>query len=314
MIRKILKWTGLVLLFILGGVTVTTAFRQHLKYEAPYPNIKASTDSALIARGRHIVLGPGHCVDCHSTVKNIDSVLRTGQEPALSGGFKFELPFGTFYTRNLTSDSATGIGGMSDGEIARVLRYSIKKNGEAVLPFMPFQNMSDEDLTAVISYLRSLKPVRKEIPNHEYNVMGRVINAFMIKPSGPTEPIAASVKEDTTVQFGKHLVMAVANCNECHTKRGPIGEYVGEPLAGGTVFEEKGKPALISPNLTPHPSSRIWAWSEQDFIKRFRMGRVIPYSHMPWESFSRMSDVELKAIYKYLKTLKPVDSNVQNKS
>jgi hypothetical protein len=46
---------------------------------------------------------------------------------------------------------------MTDGEIARVLRYSVHKNGEAVLPFMPFQNMTDEDLTAVISYLRSLE-------------------------------------------------------------------------------------------------------------------------------------------------------------
>ncbi len=313
MIRKILKWTGLVILFIIAGVTVTTAFRQHLTYDAPYPNIKASTDSAVIARGKHIVLGPGHCVDCHSTVKNVDSVLRLSQEPALTGGFKFDLPFGTFYTRNLTPDSATGIGAMTDGEIARVLRYSVKKNGEAVLPFMPFQNMSDEDLTAVISYLRSLKPEKKEIPSHDYNVMGRVINAFMIKPSGPTEPIVSSVKEDTTAAFGKHLVMAVANCNECHTKRGPIGEYIGEPLAGGTVFEEEGKPSLISPNLTPHPSSRIYGWSQDDFVKRFRLGRVIPYSHMPWESFSRMSDVELKAIYKYLQTLKPVDSNAEKK-
>ncbi|HWI93997.1 MAG TPA: cytochrome c [Flavisolibacter sp.] len=311
--KKILKWTGIVVLFIIGGLTVTVMARQHLKYDAPYPNIKASTDSSIIAKGRHIVLGPGHCVDCHSTIKNVDSVLKLGQEPALSGGLKFDLPFGTFYTRNLTPDIETGIGSFTDAEIARVLRYSVKKDGESVLPFMPFQNMSNEDLTAVISYLRSTKPVANKVPDHQYNVLGKAIKAFLIKPMNPTEPIQASVKADTSVAYGKHLVMAVANCNECHTKRNGIGDYVGEPLAGGTKFEEEGKPALISPNLTPHSSGRIYGWSQEIFIQRFRMGKLIPYSHMPWESFARMSDDELKAIYNYLRTLKPVDTYEKKK-
>jgi mono/diheme cytochrome c family protein len=252
-------------------------------------------------------------VDCHSTIKNVDSVLKLGQEPALSGGLKFDLPFGTFYTRNLTPDKETGIGNFTDAEIARVLRYSVKKNGESVLPFMPFQNMSDEDLTAVISYLRSTKPVANKVPDHKYNVLGKAIKAFLIKPMNPTEPIQTSVKADTSAAYGKHLVMAVANCNECHTKRNGIGDYVGEPLAGGTKFEEEGKPALISPNLTPHPSGRIYGWSQEIFIQRFRMGKLIPYSHMPWESFSRMSDDELKAIYNYLRTLKPIDTYEKKK-
>jgi mono/diheme cytochrome c family protein len=311
--KKILKWTGIVILFIISGLTITVMARQHLKYNAPYPKIKASTDTAIIAKGRHIVLGPGHCVDCHSTIKNIDSVLKLGQEPSLTGGMKFDLPFGKFYTKNLTADKETGIGNLTDGEIARVLRYSVKKNGESVLPFMPFQNMSDEDLTAVVSYLRSLKPVKNKIPDHQYNILGRVIKAFLIKPMNPTEPLQASVKADTSAAYGKHLVMAVANCNECHTKRNSIGDYVGKPLAGGTEFEEKGKPTLISPNLTPHPSGRIYGWTQEAFIQRFRLGKLIPYSHMPWESFGRMDDNELKAIYNYLRKLEPVDTYEKKK-
>lgn len=312
MIRKILKWTGIVLIVLIAGITITTIARQHLKYDAPYPAIKASTDSSVIARGKHLVTGPAHCIDCHSWIHNKDSALRMGENVSLVGGTAFNLPFGTFYTRNLTPDKETGIGNMTDGEIARVLRYSVKKNGEAVLPFMPFQNLSDEDLTAIISYLRSLQPVRNPVPNHQYNVVGNLIKAFLIKPAGPTEKIAVAVKEDTTAEYGRYMVMAVANCNECHTKRDAIGNYVGEPLAGGTVFEEKGKPTLISPNLTPDSSGRLFKWSQELFIKRFRMGRIIPYSHMPWESFSRMSDTELKAIYKYLQTLKPVRTVIKN--
>lgn len=306
MIRKILKWTGIVILFIIAGATVTTMARQHLTYDAPFPEIKASTDSVVIARGRHLVLGPGHCADCHSPVRNVDSMLALGKDPALSGGFQFDLPFGRFYTANLTPDTETGIGRYTDGEIARVLRYSIKKNGEAVLPFMPFQNMSDEDLIAIISYLRAQEPVRHAVPEHEYNVMGNVIKAFMIKPSGPTGEVAKFVKPDTTATYGRHLVMAVANCNECHTKRNEIGDYVGEPLAGGTEFEEKGHSTLITPNLTPDSSGRLFYWNQKQFIERFRKGKLIPYSHMPWESYSRMTDDELKAIWNYLKTVKPV--------
>ena len=306
MFRKILKWTGIVLLFLVLGATITTLMRQHLQYKAPYPSIKASKDSNIIAQGRNIVLGAGHCVDCHSKTQNVDSVLRLGQEVALTGGKEFKLPFGTFYTRNLTPDTATGIGRMTDRELARVLRYSVHKNGEAVLPFMPFQDMTDEDLTAVISYLRSLKPIHNPVPDHEYNAIGKVIKAFLIKPVGPSNTVLPVIQRDTTAAYGKHLVMTIANCNECHTKRDGMGKYVGEPLAGGTVFEEEGKPTLITPNLTTDSSSRIFGWSQDDFIKRFRMGRVIPYSHMPWESYGRMTDDELKAIYKYLRTLKPV--------
>jgi len=309
MLRKILKWTGFILLFLIVGVTVATALRQHMTYDAPYPNIKASTDTAIIAKGRHIVLGPGHCVDCHSPVRNVDSVLKLGQDPALSGGMPFKLPFGTVFTRNLTSDATTGIGRYTDGEIARVLRHSVKANGEMVLPFMPFQNMSDEDLTAVISYLRSTKPVKNNVPDHDWNVMGNFIKAFLLKPVGPSERIKEVVAADTTANYGRHLVMAVANCNECHTKRNGIGDYVGAPLAGGTTFEEKGKPTLVSPNLTPDPETgRITNWSQEAFIKRFRMGKLIPYSHMPWESYGRMNDTELKAIYNYLRSLKPVNN------
>jgi mono/diheme cytochrome c family protein len=313
MIRKILKWTLIVVLVIIAGVTLTTIFRQHLKYDAPYPNIKASTDSAIIARGKHLVVGPAHCIDCHSPLPNKDSLLNHGQEVLPVGGFAFDLPFGKFYTRNLTPDKETGIGNMTDGEIARVLRYSVKKNGEAVLPFMPFQDLSDEDLTAIISYLRSVKPVKNKVPDHNYNLVGNLIKAFMIKPVGPATTPPIAVKADTTVAYGRHMVMAVANCNECHTKRDGIGNFVGAPLAGGTVFEEKGHPTLISPNLTPDPTGRITNWSQESFIKRFRLGKLIPYSHMPWEAFGRMTDTELIAIYKYLKTVKPAKTEIPKK-
>lgn len=108
--------------------------------------------------------------------------------------------------------------------------------------------------------------------------------------------------------------MAVANCNECHTKRNGIGGYVGQPMAGGTVFEEKGVPTLVTPNLTPDPATgRITHCTQEQFIARFRMGKLIKLSHMPWESYGRMTDTELKTIYKYLNSLPPTPAGAEKK-
>src|SRR6478672_5511417 len=262
MIKKILKWAGIVLLVLITGFGITVAARQHLHYDAPYPNIKASTDSAVIARGRHLVLGPAHCVACHSTAKNNDSLIQTGTDIPLTGGLAFKFGLGTFYSRNITPDSATGIGRYTDRELARILRYGIHKNGEAVLPFMNFQNLSDDDLRAIISYLRSMKPVNNKVPDHDYTLMGNFVKAFFIKPVGPSGEVPHEFTADTTVAYGKYLVTQVAHCDGCHSQHDAVGKIVGPELAGGGPMTRDGDTiALTPPNLTPDSSSRIFGWS-----------------------------------------------------
>lgn len=185
MMRRIFKWTGLFLVFVLVGLSVTAALRQHLTYEAPYPNIKASTDTAIIAKGKQLVLVQKGCVHCHSPINNIDSVLKQGAEPSLAGARRMDTPFGVFFTPNITPDEKTGIGNLSDAEFARMLRYGVKKDGEAVLPFMQGMNLSNEEITAIISYLRTLKPVANEVPHHQWNLLGRFAKAYIVKPTLP---------------------------------------------------------------------------------------------------------------------------------
>jgi len=100
MIKKIAKWTGIVLLVLITGITVTAALRQNVKYDAPYPNIKAATDSAVIARGKHLAYSSAHCIDCHSTA-NADSLIKLGLDVPLTGG-EVDLPLGHIYSRNIT--------------------------------------------------------------------------------------------------------------------------------------------------------------------------------------------------------------------
>jgi mono/diheme cytochrome c family protein len=194
MFRKILKWTALTLLFLIAGVAVATMSRQHLKYEAPYPAIQASTDTAIIKKGKHLVLFSKACVQCHSPLNNVDSALKNGDEPSLAGGKQVQTPFGTIHVPNLTPDVKTGIGRMTDAEIARVLRYGVKSNGEAVLPFMQGLNLNDDDITAVISYLRSVKPVENKVPEHDFSFLGRFAKAFVVKPSLP-QPSSSIAKK-----------------------------------------------------------------------------------------------------------------------
>lgn len=300
-LKKILKWTGIVLLILIGGLSATVAMRQNIKYDRPYPAITASTDSAVIQKGKGIVFGPAHCADCHSNT-NADSLFALGQEVPLKGGYLFDLPIGSIYTRNITPDDETGIGKYTDAEIARALRYGVHRDGTAIIDFMPFHNMSDEDLTAVISYLRTQKPVKNKVPDNDFNVLGNVIKAFLLKPTGPDGEVPVSIKKDTTVVYGKYIANSIANCVGCHTERDMMtGAAIGEPFGGGMEID-----GFVTPNLTTDSSSRIHGWSQKIFMDRFRMGKLIPKSPMPWNSFKRMSDEELKAIYKYLQTVKPV--------
>src|SRR6188768_3852559 len=118
--KKILKWTLITIVAIIAGISITVAMRQNLKYDAPYPNIKATTDTAVIARGKHLVFSSAHCINCHSA-KNPDSLVALGQDVPLSGGVLFDVGIAKIYSKNITPDKETGIGKYTDEEIARVL-------------------------------------------------------------------------------------------------------------------------------------------------------------------------------------------------
>ena len=297
--KKISKWFLIILFLLILTVISVVAMRQDLRFDAPYPDIHASNDSSVIARGEHIVFSQAHCGDCHSTT-NADSLFDLGIRPVLSGGKLFDVDIAKIYSANLTPDSLTGIGRRTDAEIARVIRYGVHANGKAVFNFMGFANMSDEDLTAVISYLRTQEPVVNKVPPHEFNAVGKAVQAFLIKPVGPAQTPPKQVSADSTAAYGEYLVHGTTNCAGCHTQRDLAGNFSGPLMAGGNLIE-----GIITPNLTPDSSSRIFGWTEQMFLERIRRGKLVQQSVMPWSSFRRMSDLELKAIYRYLQTVPP---------
>lgn len=311
LLGKILKWTGIVLIILIGGFLAFVYSQQNKIYEAPYPEITAVRDSAVLARGEYLVYGPAHCSGCHSPLEK-QALLANGEHIPLEGGFEFALPIAKLFTPNITPDLETGIGKYTDQQIARSLRYGVGFDGRALFDFMPFHNLSDDDLQAVISYLRTMPPVKKEVQKSEKNMLGKIVYALALKPIGPEAgvEIPKSVIPDTTAKYGEYLSNYVANCRGCHTNRDlKTGAYVGEFYSGGFAMPSMMQPgkAIVTPNLTPDPETgKIYGWTEEKFIQRMRQGRIVPLSEMPWDQFQEFSDEDLKAVYAYLQTLEPV--------
>jgi mono/diheme cytochrome c family protein len=302
-LRRIALGIGGFLLLAVTLLVTTATMRWNRTFDAPYPELRASTDPAVIARGEYLARGPAHCVDCHTAPG----------KPALTGGYEWDLPFGTVRSPNITPDAETGIGRRTDAELARILRHGVRHDARAAMPFMEFQQMSDEDLVAVISYLRALDPIHNRVPAHELNLMGKAVMAFLIRPIGPVGmPAATAPAEGPTTERGAYLANSVANCAGCHSERNPMdGSYVGARFAGGGTMPMKSDPTrvLVTPNLTPHPETgHIVRWSEDQFVARFRVGKAFEDSHMPWTSYGEMSDHDLRALYRYLMSLEPVEN------
>ncbi len=301
---------------LIGGVVVFILLTWDKTFDAPMPQLSASTDSVYILRGEHLAYGPAHCVDCHVGIQTAMEKGRGAKVP-LSGGFDFNIPPGIFRTPNLTPDPETGIGNLTDYQIARALRYSVTHNGKFMAPFMPFQNLSDQDVIAIISFLRSQPAVNHKVEPDTYRFLGKALVALgALKPTGPIGTPPVSVKIDSTSEYGSYLANSVANCIGCHTDRDmKSGKMTGPPFAGGMKFvDEPGSEgyAFITPNLTPDKETGIMAaWDRTTFMNRFHAGRVYKGSPMPWEAFSRMDSTEIIALFKYLHSLDPVKNKIE---
>jgi len=315
--KKILL-TILIILFVFVAVVLGYIMTSWEKdFYAPYPDLAAVDDSAVLARGEYLIYGPGHCAYCHISPDKIPAIA-AGERVPLSGGWEMSIPPGTFRAPNITPDKETGIGDLTDAELARSLRYMVKHNNKFMLPVMEFTEMSDDDIVAIISYLRTQEAVHNQVPPTEYTFLGKTLMAFgALKPQGPGKTPPTSVKIDSTVAYGSYIANNIANCLGCHTARDmKTGAFTGPLYAGGLPLPSEYAPEMdgymfLTPNITPDLETGVIAhWDEQTFIERFQYGRLQPGSPMPWEAYAMMNEIELKALFRYLLSLEPQKSNV----
>ncbi|MCC6216495.1 MAG: c-type cytochrome [Polyangiaceae bacterium] len=316
--RKALKGVGVAVgvVALAGGGAVawaaSAADATLSRPEEPLPALVASRDPAVIARGEYLARGPAHCAICH-TGSDRDHPEEVAKTP-FRGGLAFEMgPLGTRYAPNLTPDPETGIGRWTDAQLARTLRTGVTPSGELSI-FMTYSvgYLSDDDIVAILSYLRSLEPVRHEVPKGEWSVVARSLmgfGAFRVAPRRAPPPVHVPPAEQPTVERGRYLAEHAAFCAGCHTPSDPATfQASGPAFSGGNVEPSHGKDSdfeYAPPNLTSAPSGYVGRVDEDAFVQRMRAGRTHLTSIMPWECYAIMTDADLKSIYRFLRSVPP---------
>ena len=278
---------------------------------------RASASPERQERGRYLVEGVAHCFACHSVQ---DYKKRFGQpKPGTRGAGEvvkneaFDgVPFpGGLAHPNVTPDKKTGAGTWSDAQFERAIRHGIGHDGRELLDFMPyafFRSMTDEDVASVIVYIRSLPAVRNPLPKRS---LPFPVKVNLHPEMEPPLPVDASEQ----VKHGWYLVR-IAQCNDCHTPSDVKGNARTDMMFGGGARMKGPWGDVVTPNITPDPSG-ISHYDEMMFIKTIRTGRASGGVRqlnplMPYSYFKNMTDDDLKAIFAYLRTVKPVRHHVDN--
>ena len=266
-----------------------------------------------LERGRYIATALSGCIYCHS-----EHQWKSPGHPIVAGmeGAGEVLPYadlpGQIVAPNLTPDPATGAGNWSDDQFARAIREGVGHDGRALFPIMPYghyRTMSDEDLASVVVYLRSLPAVRHQLPQTA------IISPVKYLIRGVPQPVTSPVPDENAsdpVKRGAHLVN-LAGCIDCHTPAIKGTPLAGLDFAGGQPFPGPW-PMVASANITPDPSG-ISYYDEALFLEVIRTGAVRARKLsdvMPTSVYRNLTDDDLKAIFAYLRTVKPVKHRVDN--
>ncbi|HKM84880.1 MAG TPA: c-type cytochrome [Terriglobales bacterium] len=316
--RRLGKWLligGVALAAVLAiAVTLTIGWRPFIGPKArPLTRRTFERTPQRLARGRYIATALSGCVYCHSP--HDWSAPGTPIIPGSEGAGEV-LPYndlpGRIVAPNLTPDLETGAGNWTDDQLARSIREGIGHDGRALFPIMPYphyREMSDEDLASVIVYLRSLPAVRRELPKTE--IIFPVKYLIRSVPEPVTSPVGDADTSDP-VKSGSHLV-DLAGCIDCHTPQVKGENLPGLEFAGGTTFPGPWG-NVASANLTPDATG-IPYYDEALFLQVLHSGyvRARPLSPiMPVMVYTNLTDGDLKAMFAYLRTLKPVKHRVDN--
>jgi mono/diheme cytochrome c family protein len=266
-------------------------------YDNPVAAVQVAGTPAQIARGQQLA---GICMNCHTTD---DRLPLSGTNFAA----KFDTTFlGTFYAPNLTPTG--NIKDWTDGEIIRAIREGVDDTGRSLLimPAGDFRNLSDEDVQALVAYLRSQPAVGGPTPENQFNVLGAI---FMNLSDFRTaqQPVGSVTAPQTgTPEYGKYLI-DIHGCADCH----------GAQLQGKADTGQPGPPP--GPNLT----QIVPQWTEAQFMTFFNTGTLPDGKKVPMITMksgytepkmawplvrASTTDDEFKAMYAYLHSLPSVDS------
>jgi len=271
-VKRVLKWIGITLgtLGIVAGVAIygVSEYRLHQTFDIVAAPITVPTDSAALAAGRHIFETRG-CEGCHGR--------------GLSGKVFFDDPW---IARLVAPNVPNAIRGYSDPELARLLRHGVRPSGQgvAVMPSSMFYHLDDQDLGALIAYLRTVpEPAGHPLPSNSMRLLARVgltMGQYKVEPRNITHDAPRPSKGPDAASLGRYIAMS--SCTECH----------GERLQG----DPQGAPALMI----------VGGYTPSEFTKLMREG--VPkdgkeremMSPVARSRFSHFTDEEVNALYAFL--------------
>lgn len=282
--NRVLKWggggtAGVLAVFASVLIVVMSAGLVKLRARiAAVPELKVAGTASQVHRGKAIV--DGFCGACHSKTGTLTGGMDVGKD--------FPIPIGSFVSSNLTPVGQ--LSRWSDGEIFRAIRNGVDAKGRwlIVMSYTNAGKLSDDDIEALIAYIRSQPPSGEKTPEppDQLNPLGLMMLGAGMLPEG--KPVLSGVikapAKSSSAQYGEYI-LSYQDCRECH----------GSKLTGGV----QGQLAPIGPGL-----SLVKDWTLEGFISTMRTG-IDPAGHplgkaMPWQPIGKMDDEELAAMYEYL--------------
>lgn len=293
---KFLKWFGIIIGSIiilislfLGFIYIYSSSGMSAEFDIPSYKLEVTDDSVSVAHGEHIYTIRA-CADCHGT--------------NLAGATIMDaVPVGTISGSNLTTGKG-GIGSTITPEnFDLAMRHGVRTDGSALI-FMPsheYSNLTDEDLAALYAYIKSVEPVDNEVPELVIGPVFRMLYTFGSLDLVSAELIdhdakpVKSIKAEPTKEYGEYLAFG---CVGCH----------GAGYSGGEMSAQS--PNTPPPtNITLDKKTGLGNWSLDDFKTALRKGKrpdgSILNAFMPWRNFAAVTDIEIEAMWEFLKTVEP---------
>ena len=273
----------------------------------------AARSQDLAAKGQYIFALAGGCA-CHTVPKGTPH----------AGARAFPIPFGTVYSTNITQDKETGLGDWTDQQIYDAMTKGIRRDGSRLLPVMPYEKysgMAREDLTALIAYLRTIKPVKKATPELKtWAPFARSLGTPMyLKVFGRFSSSPNEAPRDGVAR-GRYLVDHVSLCGDCHTPRNSIG-VPNQSLYLAGAGEKIGPLGAAVPNITPDKETGIGDWKREDIAELLHSGtkpdldNIEGLMHEVVEGkpygYKDMKKEDALAIADYLKTVPGIQNKIK---
>ncbi len=250
-----------------------------------------------VERGRYLATSIMACGTCH-TPRGPDNSPLAGME--LAGGYRINAPVFVAYAQNITQDAETGIGKWTDAQIVTAIREGRRPDGSIIgapMSIGMYRGLSDNDVNALVAYLRTVKAVRNIAPKSEYKMP-------LPKSYGPPVGRIADVARDDKVAYGRYLAGPAGHCIECHSPRGPKGPDIENNLgAGGALLMNPAGPS-VSTNITPTGLAKYSDAEIRQIIttgvrpdgSRLKLPMAIPY-------YAKITPADLDALVAYLRAL-----------